>query len=922
GYNLNAGVAGAYTVGRERARIDINGTSNASFYYIYQWNLGYLRIRDNPTVTIYRQDIANSGHRTDIWGGTVTYTSTGATYNLQLYTNNNGWGWYATGGHIYFNGSIGPGNIVTYFRASGTAVLHFVGSQNSVINLIGWASSYANYWDFNDLRIEKTGGASLTIKHTNTGPLTVSPTAALGVTVNSGAALNLFGLFSAARGYDFAGVLNNGALADSQDIYCSRSWINNGSFSQPAGNLIMTLGTNESIVPGSGNVFNGLQVIKTLGRSVTLTDSIIVKRQLILSSGRLLLNGKNLTLGTSANPCSVRVWGGRLLMAGTPTSNLIVRAASESYPWSFRATNCTLETRYNTFLYPDTVGMVIGAGAVVDPAYGLNNCSFEHGAITGPMLRLNNAQMLDSIHYLDFNATAGGNIAKDTNVGHVTVAPTGSGTRWGADYEIDPYNRIDWVGPDVGVSRLLVPSGVLDSGLTVTPACSVYNYGTSVADYMVRMKIGASYDESVAVVSHAVGTALYLTFPDWTATVRGPNAVSCSTGLAGDVRGANNIIRDLVLVRIFDVGGYAITAPSGPVDSGIAVPTQAVVRNWGNADATFDVKLFSDDGFSDTRTVFVAAGADSTFDFANWTPTQRGTRTLSCSTMYALDVYHYNDKFSADIEVNVHDQGVAGFQTPGPGVPPGPMIPQPRLRNFGTVREGPVLVKFFINALTPYEESLTLAQGLPVGVDTVVDFPVWTAEPGSFTARCSVYSATDQNPVNDVAEQVFLVATVDVGVTAILSPPSAVDTLVAIIPSARVVNLWEAAVSFYTRFRIDSTGGTAYEDSALVSDLPVGGQVVVTFPEWPRPHPIGNYTMKCSTRLAGDEEPANDARSGPLTISAQVLTDTGWITLAEMPAGAKGKKVKDGGCLAYQEELDTGYVYALKGNGRCEFYKY
>jgi len=48
----------------------------------------------------------------------------------------------------------------------------------------------------------------------------------------------------------------------------------------------------------------------------------------------------------------------------------------------------------------------------------------------------------------------------------------------------------------------------------------------------------------------------------------------------------------------------------------------------------------------------------------------------------------------------------------------------------------------------------------------------------------------------------------------------------------------------------------------------------------------------------------------------------GWAQLADVPPGIKNKGVKDGGILGYNEEDGTGYIYALKGNGRYEFYKY
>lgn len=48
----------------------------------------------------------------------------------------------------------------------------------------------------------------------------------------------------------------------------------------------------------------------------------------------------------------------------------------------------------------------------------------------------------------------------------------------------------------------------------------------------------------------------------------------------------------------------------------------------------------------------------------------------------------------------------------------------------------------------------------------------------------------------------------------------------------------------------------------------------------------------------------------------------GWQRLADLPAGPKNKNVKNGGCLAYKPDYLGDHVYALKGNGRCEFYRY
>jgi len=73
------------------------------------------------------------------------------------------------------------------------------------------------------------------------------------------------------------------------------------------------------------------------------------------------------------------------------------------------------------------------------------------------------------------------------------------------------------LGLNVGCTRILAPTGGIDSGASVTPACSVYNYGIVNATYTVRMKIGSTYSDSATVTNHAVGTRVYVTFANWTA---------------------------------------------------------------------------------------------------------------------------------------------------------------------------------------------------------------------------------------------------------------------------------------------------------------------------------------------------------------------------------------------------------------------
>jgi N-acetylneuraminic acid mutarotase len=102
---------------------------------------------------------------------------------------------------------------------------------------------------------------------------------------------------------------------------------------------------------------------------------------------------------------------------------------------------------------------------------------------------------------------------------------------------------------DVGVTRVVAPAGTLDSGTTIMPACSLYNYGTLAASYRVRLQIGTAYDCTVSVASHLRGTAAHVTFPPWIAGPVGTIAVKCSTLLPGDEEATNDHQVGTVLVK-------------------------------------------------------------------------------------------------------------------------------------------------------------------------------------------------------------------------------------------------------------------------------------------------------------------------------------------------------------------------------------
>jgi hypothetical protein len=117
---------------------------------------------------------------------------------------------------------------------------------------------------------------------------------------------------------------------------------------------------------------------------------------------------------------------------------------------------------------------------------------------------------------------------------------------------------------DVGCSRVAMPGIVFDSGVTATPACTVYNYGTTTESYNVRMKIGALYDTTASVSSHAPGTSVEVSFPVWPAAQAGTLPVTCSTELASDMVRSNDRQTDVIYVVTDTTWTPEAPPPAGP----------------------------------------------------------------------------------------------------------------------------------------------------------------------------------------------------------------------------------------------------------------------------------------------------------------------------------------------------------------------
>lgn len=182
-----------------------------------------------------------------------------------------------------------------------------------------------------------------------------------------------------------------------------------------------------------------------------------------------------------------------------------------------------------------------------------------------------------------------------------------------------------------------------------------------------------------------------------------------------------------------------------------------------------------------------------------------------------------------------------------------------------------------------------------------------------------------------------------------------------VVPAAKIQNAGTVrdTIRVYMKIRPGD-----YDDSVLVTDLRPGDDTLVTFR--PCTLALGTYKAVCSTAMRGDTVETNNVVLKEIIVSPWIQRDdvpfgwyrrkiksaslvfapttrrlyamkgsnsnelwyfdlaTGeWNSLTSMPLDSSGKKAKDGCDLAFDPIHGTrGYLWAIKGGGRTDFYAY
>ena len=447
------------------------------------------------------------------------------------------------------------------------------------------------------------------------------------------------------------------------------------------------------------------------------------------------------------------------------------------------------------------------------------------------------------------NWSAAGNQTNDENTLIISGPP---GNPVALAYSSEFIRRFNEAGYDVGVHSILAPKGEIDSGIAITPACSVYNRGIKDTSYWLQMKVGEFYNCSLYIDNHPARTYRYCQFPPYSLWKRGTHLVSCSTRLSIDTDRSNDKKTDSVLVQVRDVGVAVLLLPS-EIDSGTSVVPACTVQNFGTTnEGPYTVRMKIGDFYNESQEITNhPPGTKIYVNFPIWNAGQRGTWAASCSTELTTDRNQTNDKQTCSVKVRVKDVGVVSILAPSGIIDSGTTVrPRVKVKNFGNERAS-FSVWFRIPQI--YEDSLFLT--LSPGDSIVSDFRPWIATiPDTYHLASFTLLADDMNRQNDSAYGSVIVRRPihDVGVIRILAPTDTIDSGEVVIPKAIVQNFGEVEENFSVSFQI----GTFYTDDTVII-LSAGRIDTVRFASWIA-SPIGMHTTKCTTLLAGDINPIND----------------------------------------------------------------
>jgi len=388
---------------------------------------------------------------------------------------------------------------------------------------------------------------------------------------------------------------------------------------------------------------------------------------------------------------------------------------------------------------------------------------------------------------------------------------------------------------DVGTAAILAPNGMV-TGDTIAPLARIENYGSAAAGpFDVRMTIDpGGYASTRTVTSLAPGDTATLTFDNWIPVGSGSFAVKCSTRLDSDAVTSNDSKTASALVVSFvqdfesTSGGYTPDGNSAPGWVWAAPQSPRPAAHSGSK-------------------VWAAPPVDSYPNYAQWELTSAGYVAFQDSPVIAF--YHWYN-----FELH-YDGGNVKYSTDG-----------------GTTW---ALLYPWAGYSAPYDDTVYTLQAHgytgPGPSDWLLAmFQIPVASGTMFQVRWDL--ASDVSIVHlgwmidDMAGIGCNMVPNDVGTDAVTMPSGMISPGIYQ-PQARVKNFGTATQGPFD-VRMTVTPGS-YLSTKSVPSLAPYDTVTVTFDDWTVPGG-GLYYLRCTTLLAGDAAPNNDAKTDVAAIPSFV----------------------------------------------------
>jgi hypothetical protein len=324
---------------------------------------------------------------------------------------------------------------------------------------------------------------------------------------------------------------------------------------------------------------------------------------------------------------------------------------------------------------------------------------------------------------------------------------------------------------DIAITQILMPppDTILDPGQFFFPQCRAWNFGDVTTTFDVRFTIG-EYRSTARGVILPPGYMMVVTAPDPCTTGMGIWACAVLAMLAGDMHPENNIVVDTFTVRgtiTVDVDARAVLAPTGVVDTTMAITPSGRFGNLGTADATFWAffSIRNSGGaeiYAESSQAILSPGESADIEYPPTRFSILGYHIAVCSTAMLGDQNSTNDvKYMAFrvVPLVTGDIGVVAILSPPGQVPPdSSFVPTAVWKNYS--RDPMEFGAFFFihdkYGVRMYSQLAdTLAGG---GEEVTFSFTPFNVgnDTGTWCASCSTATG-DTNFLNDTLSKWFRV---------------------------------------------------------------------------------------------------------------------------------------------------------------------